>query len=162
LANPPLSSISPNAFQSGQKAAETLTCLLEQRLPASYDCRIDPSSITTRRSTDVLAIDDRIVTKTLSYIRQNACTGVTVNEVAERFQASRSKLEKKFRHHLGRSPQAEIRRVQVEKIKQLLVETDHSLKQIAELTGFEHCEYMSVVFKRLTAETPGAFRKRVR
>lgn len=162
LANPPLSSITPNAFQSGHKAAEILTSLLEQRVPDSYDYRVDPSSVVTRRSTDVLAIDDHTVTRTLSYIRQNACTGMTVNEIAGLFQASRSKLEKKFRRYLGRSPQAEIRRVQVEKIKQLLSETEYSLKQISDLTGFEHCEYMSVVFKRLTGQSPGAFRKRVR
>lgn len=75
--------------------------------------------------------------------------------------ASRSQLEKKFRRLLGRSPQAEIRRVQVAKIKQLLFETDFPMKKIAELTGFEHVEYMCVVFKRLTGESPGAFRRKV-
>ena len=61
---------------------------------------------------------------------------------------------------LGRSPQAEIRRVQIERIRRLLVETEYPLKKIAELTGFEHVEYMSVVFKRLTSLTPGEFRRR--
>ena len=62
---------------------------------------------------------------------------------------------------IGRSPQAEIRRVQVEKIRQLLFETNFPLKKIAELAGFEHVEYMCVVFKRLTSVSPGEYRKRV-
>lgn len=161
LAYPPLSSVSPNAFQSGYRAAETLASLMSGRPPPSYDLRIEPSGVATRPSTDVLAIDDRAVTTALSYIRQKACAGLTVNSVVKVVHASRSQLEKKFRKHLGRSPQAEIRRVQVAKIKQLLLETDYPLKRISEMVGFEHVEYMSVVFKRLTGDSPGGFRKRV-
>ena len=47
------------------------------------------------------------------------------------------------------------------KIRQLLVETDLPLKKIAEFTGFEHVEYLSVVFKRLVGDTPGSYRKRM-
>ena len=68
-------------------------------------------------------------------------------------------LQSLFRY-FGRSPQAEIRRVQLAKIKQLLLETDFPLKKIAELTGFEHIEYMCVVFKRFTGKSPGAYRKK--
>ena len=45
-------------------------------------------------------------------------------------------LEKKFRRYLGRSPQAEIRRVQVAKKRQLLADTDYPLKRIAELADW--------------------------
>lgn len=50
--------------------------------------------------------------------------------------------------------------MQVERIKQLLVDTEFPLKRIAELAGFEHVEYMSVVFKRIATITPGEFRRR--
>jgi len=43
-------------------------------------------------------------------------------------------------------------------VKQLLVETDLPLYLVAERTGFEHVEYLSVVFKRETGKTPSAFR----
>jgi LacI family transcriptional regulator len=108
----------------------------------------------------VLAIDDKILAAALSFIRLNACRGISVDSVARHAFGSRSQLEKKFRRHLGHSPQAEIRRVQFNKIKQLLLETDFPLKKIAELTGFEHVEYMCVVFKRLFGESPGAYRKK--
>ena len=51
--------------------------------------------------------------------------------------------------------------MQVAKIRQLLFETDFPLKKIAELTGFEHVEYMCVVYKRITGEAPGAYRRRL-
>jgi LacI family transcriptional regulator len=161
MAYPPLSSVAPNAFQSGYRAAELLAGMLSGAKPASYDQRIEPIGVVTRLSTDVLAIDDRNVATALSFIRERAYQGITVEQVVKHAHASRSQLEKKFRHHLGRSPQAEIRRVQVAKIRQLLIETDFPLKKIAELTGFEHVEYMCVLFKRITGDSPGIYRKKM-
>ncbi|HYC72442.1 MAG TPA: DNA-binding transcriptional regulator [Opitutaceae bacterium] len=160
LAYPPLSSVAPNPFQSGYHAAELLDRLMRGDRAASIDIRVEPLGVVTRPSTDVLAIHDRTMAAALSLIREHACHGLTVDRVVRHASASRSQLEKKFRKHLGRSPQAEIRRVQVAKIRQLLHETDFPLKKIAELTGFEHVEYMCVVFKRLTGDSPGGYRKK--
>ena len=85
-----------------------------------------------------------------------------MDEVAKHAGISRSLLEKRFRKYVGKSPQVEIRLSQVYRIKQLLTDTDYSLAQIAEMTGFEHPEYMSVVFKRLTEMTPSKFRQKNR
>lgn len=160
LAYPPLSSVAPNAYQSGYHAAELLDRLMRKEDCGTVDLRIEPTGVAARHSTDVLAIEDKNVAAALSYIRERACHGITVEEVLKQAFASRSQLEKKFRRYLGRSPQAEIRRVQTEKIRQLLVETDFPLKKIAELAGFEYVEYMCVVFKRLTGDSPGEYRKK--
>lgn len=160
LAYPPLSSTATNAFQSGYCAAETLDKLMRGGSVEEMDARIQPIGVVTRQSTDVLAIPDRNVATALRIIREHACHGITVHEVVRQSGASRSQLERKFRHYIGRSLQAEIRTIQLTRIKQLLFETDFPLKKIAELTGFEHPEYMSVVFKRLTGEWPGNYRKK--
>lgn len=160
LSYPPLSSVAPNAFQSGYRAAEVLAEILAGRKHEGLDERIDPLGVVTRLSSEVLAIDDRNMAAALNFIREYACRNITVDDVSRHAFASRSQLEKKFRKHLGRSPQAEIRRVQVAKVRQLLVETDFPLKRIAELAGFEHVEYMCVVFKRLAGVSPGAYRKK--
>jgi LacI family transcriptional regulator len=161
LAYPPISSVAANPFQSGYRAAESLATLMSGGTLDECDVRIEPVGVITRQSTSVLAIHDRQVAAALSFIRERACHGITVDEVVRRAASSRSQLEKRFRRHLGWSPQAEIRRVQLAKMKQLLVETDFPLKKIADLTGFEHVEYLCVFFKRVTGEAPGAFRKRM-
>jgi LacI family transcriptional regulator len=161
LAEPPLSSVATNAFQSGYQAAEKLALMMAGREPEDLNRRVEPLGVITRQSTDILAMGDKNVAAAVSYIREHACHGISVEDVLKHAFASRSQLEKKFRRFIGRSPQAEIRRVQVEKIRQLLFETDFPLKKIAELTGFEHVEYMCVVFKRLTSDSPGSYRKKV-
>ena len=162
LAVPSLSSVDPGTSQLGFLAAEHLhRRLVDPSVPAC-DRRIDPAGVVCRRTTDVLAIPDRAVAATVRYIAEHACEGVTVDEILPHVGASRSQLERKFRRYLGRSPQGEIRRVQILRIRQLLADTDLPLKRIAELTGFEYMEYMCVVFRRLTGETMGAYRRQRR
>ena len=161
LAEPPLSSVATNPFQSGYQAAEQLAQLMARENATMLDRRIEPIGVVTRQSTDILAMGDKNVAAAVSFIREHACRGISVDDVLKHAFASRSQLEKKFRRFIGRSPQAEIRRVQVEKIRQLLFETNFPLKKIAELAGFEHVEYMCVVFKRITGDSPGSYRKKV-
>jgi LacI family transcriptional regulator len=162
LSHPSLSSVALNSHQSGYQAAEVLDRLLRGAKVPDLDMRVDPIGVVTRLSTDILAVGDKNVTAALSFIREHACRGVSVDEVVAHASASRSQLEKKFRRFIGRSPQAEIRRVQLARVKELLTESDLPLKSIAGLTGFEHIEYLSVVFKRMTGESPGQYRKRTR
>src|SRR5260221_13128001 len=91
-------------------------------------------------------------------MREQSVHVCRLSDVLQKVNMSRSKLEKRFRKHLNRSPKQEMRRIQIERIKQLLVETDFTLEHIAELSGFEHPEYMSVLFKRETGQTPGKCR----
>jgi LacI family transcriptional regulator, galactose operon repressor len=161
LADPALSSVAPNAFQSGYRAATLLRDMLAGQKPTVLDQRVEALGVVTRHSTDVLAVEDRNVAAALSFIREKACHGITVEQVLQHAHASRSQMERKFRQHIGRSPQSEIRRVQLRKIRQLLLETDFPLKRIAELTGFEHMEYMCVLFKRETGIPPGIYRVRM-
>ncbi|HLP08313.1 MAG TPA: DNA-binding transcriptional regulator [Opitutaceae bacterium] len=162
LTAPSLSSVVPGAFQLGCLAADHLHRRICDSATPPCDLRVDPAGIAHRRTTDALAIPDRAVAAAVRYIAEHACEGLTVDAVLPHAAASRSQLEKKFRRYLGRSPQAEIRRVQLERIRQLLADTDLPLKRIAELSGFEYMEYMCVVFRRLTGETPGAYRRRRR
>jgi LacI family transcriptional regulator len=52
----------------------------------------------------------------------------------------------------------EIRRVQIERVKELLVTTDYKLERIAELTGFSTAQYLAGLFHRIVKMTPGAWR----
>ena len=114
----------------------------------------------TRQSTDVMAIDDKDVAAALRYIREHACQGVNVDEVVRKGTVSRSTLERQVRKYLGRTPQEEIRRVQINRAQELMLSTDLSAEQIAFLCGFDYPEYFYTVFKRVSGVTTGEFRTR--
>ena len=124
--------------------------------------RIAPLGAHTRQSTDVLAIDDKAIAATVRLIRQHACEGISVAELLREVPLSRRMLERRFVRYVERSPHAEILRVKLSRVKQLLVETDLSVEAIARLAGFEHPEYLSVAFKREIGFGPHAFRKQHR
>lgn len=162
LCDPPLSSVVPNAERIGYEAAALLDRLMAGERPPQQEWCIEPVGVTARQSTDVLAIDDPQVAAAVRYIREHACQGATVPDVLNHVPLSRTVLERQFRKYLGRSPQAEIRAVQLKRVRVLLAETDLRLARIAELAGFEHPEYLSVVFKRETGQTPGQYRRQVK
>jgi LacI family transcriptional regulator len=158
LCQPPLSSVIPNPSRVGYEAAALLDRMMLGEAPPRIPLLIEPVGVQTRQSTDVLAIDDPAVASVLRYIRERAFHGVSMKEVLKHAAMSRSLLERKFRQYLGHSPKAEIRSVQLKRVKQLLAESDLSLTEISQLAGYAHSEYMSVVFKRETGHTPGQFR----
>lgn len=163
MSHPPLSSVPLNAFEWGRTAAKLLHQQMErtgEEVPR--ETFIEPASVVVRRSTDALAIEDPAIVKALRIIHQEGCGGLRVDDLARRVSVSRSLLERRFRKFLRRSPQEEIRNVKINRTRQLLLETDKTLAEIADLTGFEHPEYLSVMFKRLTGESPRDFRQRHR
>ncbi|WP_205679099.1 XylR family transcriptional regulator [Aquisphaera insulae] len=163
MCDPPLSSVVPGAERIGFEAASLLDRLMAgSAVDREAVMTVEPLGVVTRQSTDILAISDADVAAALRLIRRRACEGIRVGDVLRRVPLSRSLLERRFRKFLGHSPQAEIRLVQIKRIRQLLAETDLSLAEIAALSGFAHVEYLSVVFKRLTGQSPGAYRRQVR
>ena len=162
MCSPPLSSVIPNAQAVGFRSAEVLASLMDGKSPASEVQLIEPLGVATRQSTDAVAIDDPDIAAALRYIREYACRGITVAEVVRDNSVSRSTLERQVRKYLGRTPQEEIRFVQIKRARELLISTDLSAEQIAPLCGFEHPEYLHVVFKRVTGTTIGVFRKQAK
>ena len=158
LSDPPLSSVIPNTQRTGYEAARLLDEMIAGRIVKGETHLIHPIGIATRQSTDVLAIDDRNVARAVHFIRQHACDGIKVKDVLKAVPHSRTLLETHFKKLLGRTPHEEILRVRLNRVKQLLVETDLPLDQIAERAGFPHVEYLSVAFRREIGVPPSQFR----
>jgi LacI family transcriptional regulator len=162
LADPPLSSVIPDTQRTGYEAARLLDLLMagQSELPLAH--LIPPLGIAVRSSTDVLATDDADVSAAVRFIRAHASEGIKVEDVLRAVPLSRRVLESRFEKLLGRTPHEEITRVQVERVKELLAETDLSLAAVAHRAGYKHVEYMSVVFKRETGLPPSEYRRQVR
>ncbi|MFT3789099.1 MAG: substrate-binding domain-containing protein [Tepidisphaeraceae bacterium] len=158
LAYPPMSTINTARERIGFEAASMLERLISgQALPAR-SVLIPPQSVIVRRSTDVLALDDTEVADAVRYIHAHAGRPIGVNDVLREVPLSRRQLERRFRIALGRSILDEISRCRIERAKQLLVDTELTLPQVALASGFRSASYFSVVFGKLAGTTPGSFR----
>jgi LacI family transcriptional regulator len=156
---PPLSSINPDAERIGFEGAAWLDRLMSGQKPPSEPITIEPLGLVPRHSTDVLAIDDADVVAAVRFIREQACAGASVQDVLKQVPISQSELERRFQRHLGRTPKAEMLRVQIAHARKLLIETDLQLSDIAKQSGFSNEKYFSDVFHRLTNIRPASYRR---
>jgi LacI family transcriptional regulator len=162
LSHPPLSSVVPNTHRTGYAAAALLDEMMSGRPAEGLTHLIAPLGVATRQSTDVLAIEDRNVGLAVRFIREHACDGINVRDVLKAVPQARRQLEGRFKALLARSPHEEIVRVQLNRVQQLLADTDLPLSEVAERAGFAHVEYLSVVFKKKIGMPPSQYRSKNR
>jgi LacI family transcriptional regulator len=162
LADAPLSSIDPNAYRIGYEAAEILDRMMGGRRVAPETRLVEPLGVHTRLSSDILAVDDPEIAAALRFIREHALRGIKVEGVLRKVPLSRRVLESRFKKLVGRTPHEHILALRLEKARSLLAETDLTLGAIAERSGFQHAEYMSVAFKRSFGFSPSDYRARGR
>ncbi|MDC0937093.1 helix-turn-helix domain-containing protein, partial [Pirellulales bacterium] len=158
MSTPPMSSVRFNAEKTGYEAAALLTCLMSGEPPPCTHVLVPPLGIATRQSSDIVAVDDKEIADALRFIRENASRGISVNDVLHAIPVSRTALDQQMRQIIGRTAKVEIGRVQLEHVKRLLAETDLSLAQIADRSGFRHPQYMAELFKKKCGVTPGTYR----
>jgi len=159
IAFPPLSSVWPAHQRVGYEAAALLDRLMAGGKPPSWPILVPPLGVVTRRSTDVLAIPDRGLARALQVIREQACQGLSVDEVAAAAGLSRSVLQRRFRAQLGRTVHQAILEVRIRRACQLLRETDLPIAEVAEQAGFRHQEYLGAVLKKRLGKTPAQIRR---
>jgi LacI family transcriptional regulator len=162
LTSPPLSSIEPDATQMGHLAAQLLDQMMDGHVVEPGLRLIDPTRIVTRQSSDILAVDDPLVVTALRFIRDRSDQNLKVESVLRQVGLSRRALDHRFGQLLGRTVHAEILRVRMGRVAELLSSTDWTLHRIADRLGFSHSEYMSVAFKKYTGKSPGQYRRAVK
>ena len=162
LARPSLSSVVVPAERVGYEAAALLDRLLAGAKPPAGPILIPPPGVVSRQSSDVLAIDDPVVAQTVRFLRDSAHLPLRVADVLRAVPVSRRALERRFQAVLDRGLAAEIRRLHVDRAKQLLAESELPMHTIAERCGFSSQYQFSRAFRREAGTTPTAYRAEMR
>lgn len=148
LGDPPLTSVALNTEAAGYAAAELLDRLMKGEKMKGQEIIVSATHVVKRQSTDLLAIEDKNVANAIQFIRQNAKNKIRVDDVVAQTCLGRRSLESGFRKIIHRSVQEEIRRVRVELISQMLIETNMPVSEITSLFNFTDFEHISRYFKK--------------
>lgn len=98
--------------------------------------------------------------KIIDYVGENySDIGLSITMVAEYFGMNAHYIAKQFKEITGESLRNYINVCRIEKSKELLVETNDSMKEIAKKTGFIDNNAYIRVFKKAEGITPGLYRK---
>ena len=158
LCRPTLTSIAPNNEGIGQIASEMLTRMLngERVEPRIYNH--PPTRIVERQSTDITTAQNPVVLAASRIIRDRACHGISVEQVCDLVDCSRSTLDNLFKRHLDRPVAQEMTRVRLSRGMRLLEDSNLTVEEIARQCGFQSATYFCRFFKREAGTTPALYR----
>jgi LacI family transcriptional regulator len=159
---PPLSSVEPGHLNVGYQAAALLDSMLRGGSASRKPLHVQPLETVTRQSSDTLAVADSRVGMALRLIRENAPSGMRIDDIAREVGLSRSVLQRRFRATLHCSIHQEILNVRIRHARELLATTEISLAAVAEQAGFKHQEYLGAVFRARVGKTPAQVREDAR
>ncbi len=158
LTYPSLSSISLNTEKGGFDAAALLDKIMKDIAVDTQLILIEPLGVQERQSTDIIAVNDKIVSDIINYIKRNSKTLLQVTDILNEFHISRKYLYKKFNDNLGTSVYDQIRKIKIEEICRVLVETGKSVKEIALEFGFYNVDHIARFFRQVKGLTPTQYR----
>lgn len=161
LSSPPLSSIEVASQRIGHEAAILLDRMMQGEAAPVEPLRIPPVRVLARQSTDVLSIDDPMIVQALRFIQAHAFRGIAVDDVLREVPVSRRYLELQFKKRIGRLPAEEIRRLRLERGRDLLTQSDLSVEAIAAACGYAGATQFGVAFRKHFGNTPLAFRRQL-
>ena len=156
---PNLTSIGYPGEEVGYQAAVLLLQLLGGGKRPRKPLEIPATRLYARESTTGRPEDRDELGRAVTMIGRQACSGMTVADLATSLSVSRRWLEMTFQEHLGRSPLQEIQRVRLFHAEQLLQLTDLSVTQIGGMVGFATPAAMTNFFRRLTGTSPSEYRQ---
>lgn len=162
LTRPRLSSVIVPAERIGYEAASLLDRLLAGEKPPAGPVLLPPPGVATRRSTEILAIEDREVVAAVRFIREHAHLPLRVTDVLREVAIGRRTLERRCHVALGWGLGEEIRRAHLERARRLLARTDLPVKAVAQKAGFSDFRHLAVVFRQELGMPPTAYRRQVR
>ncbi len=161
VSTPPLSAVSLACERIGYEAAAMLHQMIEGKPAPRQPVLIAPHGVVSRQSTDFLAIDDPLIVRALRFIQNHTQHGIGVDDVLREVPLSRRSLEIQFKSYLGRTPAEEIRRVQLERARELLLNRDMSITEVALSSGFSNATRFGIAFRKKFGTTPRNFRKKL-
>ncbi|MBN1437049.1 MAG: helix-turn-helix transcriptional regulator [Sedimentisphaerales bacterium] len=97
----------------------------------------------------------------LSYIDDNLCQPITLEELAHIVHLEQNYFSRLFAQFMGARPIQFINRRRIERAQLLLLSTDKSVNEIALEVGFCDWAYFCRTFKKYMNITPGEYRKTV-
>ncbi len=97
--------------------------------------------------------------KCLQYLQEHYAEAISMETLAEKLFVSPSYLNRTFKRQYKTTPIKYLNVYRTEVAREMLVQTDYKVAAIASMSGFDDARNFSKVFKKMTGESPGAYRK---
>ncbi|SFL84936.1 response regulator transcription factor [Halanaerobium salsuginis] len=103
----------------------------------------------------------QLIAEMKDYIAQNYQQGITLNQLAVKFNLSTGHLSNLFQEETGESFSDYLNMLRLAKAKELLKTTDNLVYQVADQLGFNDAYYFSSWFKKMVGTSPTTYRENI-
>ena len=113
-----------------------------------------------KRTDNVRNSDEQTTIKYLKeYVENNYLYDISMQEAAEEMGYSDAYFSKLFKQYFNQNFTAYLTEYRIKKAKELLSNTNHSIKDISRMVGYTDSNYFAKIFKRLVGEIPSKYRE---
>ena len=113
-----------------------------------------------KRTDNVRNSDEQTTIKYLKeYVENNYIFDISMQEAAEEMGYSDAYFSKLFKQYFNQNFTAYLTEYRIKKAKELLSNTNHSIKDISRMVGYTDSNYFAKIFKRLVGEIPSKYRE---
>jgi len=92
------------------------------------------------------------------YVNENISKKITLEELADLIYVSKSHLIYLFKEYIGQPPMDYVKKIKIQKAKELLLTTKLPLNKISERIGYDNQSQFSRAFRQDTGMSPTAYR----
>jgi two-component system response regulator YesN len=97
--------------------------------------------------------------KVQEFVQQNYMKEITLSQIAEIADLSVSRFCVIFKKNTGDSFVNYLNQYRIDKAKQLLLETDLKIYEVADMVGFSTLPYFNRLFKTVTGLSPNEYKR---
>lgn len=101
------------------------------------------------------------MSEVVKYLHENLASEISAEHLAGMADLSVSHFERRFRLAFGSSPRQYLIRIRIEHAARLLRESDQTITEIAQASGFYDHAHFSRSFRRIMNVAPSEYRKRI-
>lgn len=103
-----------------------------------------------------------LVKETMRYVQTRIREQFNIRDIAAHLRCHPDFLSRKFKNHAGLDLSLFIRRMRIDHARELLKDPKNSIDDAAEQSGFADRIHFAKVFRRLTGQTPGQYKRQSR
>jgi len=108
-----------------------------------------------------LSFNKKVINEIKTFVKENFAKGITLGELAHKFNMSSSNLSQLFLRIEGMNFTEYLNELRVNKAKELLKTTDLKIYSIADQVGFNDSYYFSSWFKKIVGVSPTTYRENI-
>ena len=109
---------------------------------------------------DIKWLSDRRMEKFANYIYDNVSNKITLKDLSEKFNYTQQYIISLFKEHFNMTPIKYINMIKILYAKEMIRKKQYSIKEIAEMTGYENTHYFSKVFKTVSGCSPTEYKRK--